>query len=72
MEGLLDCQITWETLGYKLLVSKLRKIWGLQGDFEATDLGLGFFLVKFEMQVNCSKVYMEGSWIIMDHCLTVR
>ncbi|KAI7988089.1 hypothetical protein LOK49_LG13G01235 [Camellia lanceoleosa] len=53
--------------GYKFLVSKLSKIWGLQGDFEATDLGLGFFLIKFEMRSDCSRVYTEGLWIIMDH-----
>ncbi|XP_028105264.1 uncharacterized protein LOC114304299, partial [Camellia sinensis] len=70
-----DCLIVrllGKTLGYKLLVSKLRKMWGLQGDFEATDLGLGFFLIKFEMMVDCSRVYTEGPWIIMDHYLTVR
>ncbi|KAL7166469.1 hypothetical protein ACSBR2_037192 [Camellia fascicularis] len=59
-------------LGYKFLVFKLKKAWGLHGDFEATDLGLGFFLIKFEMQADCSRVYTEGPWIIMDHYLTVR
>ncbi|KAI8012191.1 hypothetical protein LOK49_LG06G02302 [Camellia lanceoleosa] len=47
-------------------------MWGLQGDFEATDLGLGFFLIKFKMMFVCSRVCTEGPWIITDHYLTVR
>ncbi|KAI8031372.1 Uncharacterized protein LOK49_LG01G03785 [Camellia lanceoleosa] len=70
-----DCLIVrllGKTVGFKFLVNKLKKIWGLQGDFEATNLGLGFFLVKFEMLVDCNRVYTEGPWIIMDHYLTVH
>ncbi|KAL7163296.1 hypothetical protein ACSBR2_039400 [Camellia fascicularis] len=70
-----DCLIVrllGKMIGYKFLVSKLSKVWGLQWDFEATDLGLGFFLIKFEMRSDCSRVYIEGPWIIMDHYLTVR
>ncbi|KAL7202773.1 hypothetical protein ACSBR1_034273 [Camellia fascicularis] len=70
-----DCLIVrllGKTVGFKILVHRLKKLWGLQGDFEATDLGLGFFLIKFEMLADCNSVYTEGPWIIMDHYLTVR
>ncbi|KAI8003573.1 hypothetical protein LOK49_LG08G00787 [Camellia lanceoleosa] len=70
-----DCLIVrllGKTVGFKILVHRLKKLWGLQGDFEATNLGLGFFLIKFEMLANCNRVYTEGPWIIMDHYLTVR
>ncbi|CAL5415479.1 unnamed protein product [Camellia sinensis] len=70
-----DCLTIWllgKIVGFKFLVNKLKKIWGLQGDFEATDLGLGFLLVKFETITDCNRVYTEGPWIIMDHYLTIR
>ncbi|KAI7979483.1 hypothetical protein LOK49_Contig323G00003 [Camellia lanceoleosa] len=44
-------------IGYKLLISKLRKTWDLQGDFEAIDLGIGFFLIKFQMKDDCAKLW---------------
>ncbi|KAL7238851.1 hypothetical protein ACSBR2_004866 [Camellia fascicularis] len=70
-----DCLIVrllGKMVGFNFLVHRLKKLRGLQGDFEATDLGLGFFLIKFEMLANRNKVYTEGPWVIMDHYLTVR
>ncbi|KAI7988230.1 Uncharacterized protein LOK49_LG13G01141 [Camellia lanceoleosa] len=59
-------------VGYKLLMSKIRKIWDLQGDFEAIDLDSGFLLLKFQMKEDCSYVYTGGPWIVLDHYLTIR
>ncbi|XP_028111817.1 uncharacterized protein LOC114310107 [Camellia sinensis] len=70
-----DCFIVkplGKSIGYKLLTLKVRKIWDLQGDFEAIDLGLGFFLFKFQMNDDYTKVLSGGPWIILDHYLTVR
>ncbi|XP_028082423.1 uncharacterized protein LOC114283753 [Camellia sinensis] len=70
-----DCliiKLLGKTVGYKLLITKVRNIWDLQGDFEAIDLGLGYFLFKFQMREDCAKVYMGGPWIVLDHYLTVR
>ncbi|KAL7173820.1 hypothetical protein ACSBR2_033142 [Camellia fascicularis] len=52
-------------------MSKVRKIWDIQGDFEAIDLDSGFFLLKFQMKEDCSYVYTGGPWIVLDHYLTV-
>ena len=36
------------------------------------DLADGFYLVKFDMPEDYSKVYSRGPWIILNHYLTVR
>ncbi|CAL5336970.1 unnamed protein product [Camellia sinensis] len=38
-----------KSIGYKVFVTKMKKIWGLQADFEALDIGHGFFIVMFDM-----------------------
>ncbi|XP_028115903.1 uncharacterized protein LOC114313692 [Camellia sinensis] len=53
-------------------MAKIRKLWDLQGDFEAIDLDSGFFLIKFQMKKDCAYVYTGGPWIVLDHYLTVR
>ncbi|KAL7173822.1 hypothetical protein ACSBR2_033144 [Camellia fascicularis] len=52
-------------------MSKVRKIWDSQGDFEAIDLDSGFFFLKFQMKEDYSYVYTGGPWIVLDHYLTV-
>ncbi|KAL7263186.1 hypothetical protein ACSBR1_001375 [Camellia fascicularis] len=61
-----------KTIGYKLFMTKMTKISGLQADFEALDIGNGFFIVKFDMADDYTKVYTGGPWIVMDHYVTVR
>ncbi|KAL7225627.1 hypothetical protein ACSBR1_020899 [Camellia fascicularis] len=56
-----------KTIGYKLFMTKMTKIWGLQANFEALDIGNGFFIVKFDMADDYTKVYTGGPWIVMDH-----
>ncbi|KAI7998468.1 hypothetical protein LOK49_LG10G02005 [Camellia lanceoleosa] len=53
-------------------MAKMTKIWSLQADFEALDIGNGFFIVKFDMMDDYTKVYTGGHWIAMDHYMTVR
>ncbi|CAL5380125.1 unnamed protein product [Camellia sinensis] len=61
-----------KSIGYKLFMVKMTKIWGLQADFEALDIGNGFFIVKFDMVDDYMKVFIGGPWIVMDHYVTVR
>ncbi|KAL7245794.1 hypothetical protein ACSBR2_001014 [Camellia fascicularis] len=44
-----------KTIRYKLFMLKMSKIWGLQVDFEALDIGNGFFIVKFDMVEDYTK-----------------
>ncbi|XP_028077874.1 uncharacterized protein LOC114279793 [Camellia sinensis] len=55
-----------------MLCSRVKNIWGLQGEFNAIDLGTDYFLFKFSDQIDCTKVFTGGPWVIMDHYLTVR
>ncbi|KAL7173639.1 hypothetical protein ACSBR2_032988 [Camellia fascicularis] len=59
-------------VGYRLLLFKIKKLWDLQGDFEAIDLDAGFFLLKFQLKEDYTYVYTGGPWIVLDHYLTVR
>lgn len=61
-----------KSIGYKLFMVKMTKIWGLQADFEALDIGNGFFIVKFDMADDYNKVCTGEPWVIMDHYVTVR
>lgn len=36
------------------------------------DVGLGFYVIRFESKADYLRVYMGGPWIIQDHYLTVR
>ncbi|XP_028055105.1 uncharacterized protein LOC114259292 [Camellia sinensis] len=61
-----------KTIGYKLFMMKMTKLWGLQADFEALDIGNGLFLVKFDMADDYMKVFTGGPWIVIDHYVTIR
>ncbi|KAL7184074.1 hypothetical protein ACSBR2_026279 [Camellia fascicularis] len=65
-------RILGKNIGYKLFVNRMRKLWNPQADFETLDIGHGFFIVKFEMMEDYSKVYMGGPWVMMDRYVTVR
>lgn len=45
---------------------------GSRGFFTPVDLGLGFYLIRFESKSDYHKVYTGGPWIIQDHYLTIR
>lgn len=59
-------------IGYNLFVTRMRKLWNLQVDFETLDIGNGFFIVKFEMIEDYSKVFIGGPWVVLDRYVTVR
>ena len=40
--------------------------------FEALDIGLGYFIFKFDNPADHDKKFTRGPWSIMDHYLTVR
>ncbi|XP_028097010.1 uncharacterized protein LOC114296880 [Camellia sinensis] len=60
-----------KTIGYKLFMAKVKKIWGLQGNFEALVIKHGFFIVKFDMMEDYTKVFTSGPWVALDHYVTV-
>ena len=60
-----------KSIGYKLFATKMKKIWGLQADFAALDIGHVCFKVKFDMMKDYNRVYTCGPWVVMDHYVTV-
>ncbi|KAI7994531.1 hypothetical protein LOK49_LG11G02729 [Camellia lanceoleosa] len=71
-ENALIIKLLRKTIGYTMLCTRVKNIWGLQGEFNAIDLRYDFFLFKFSNQEDYTKVYTGCLWVIMDHYLTVR
>ncbi|KAI7999586.1 hypothetical protein LOK49_LG09G02354 [Camellia lanceoleosa] len=55
-----------------MLCTKVRKLWALQDEFNAIDLGNNYFLFKVSSQEDCARVFSGGLWVILDHYLTIR
>lgn len=61
-----------EKTGFKVLMDKIHKLWNLEGFITPMDVGLGFYIIKFESKSDYFRAYTGGPWIIQDHSLTVR
>ncbi|KAL7238170.1 hypothetical protein ACSBR2_004301 [Camellia fascicularis] len=61
-----------KNIGYTLFVNRMRKLWNLQAGFETLAIGNGFFIVKFEVMEDYSKVFTGGPWVVMDRYVIVR
>ena len=59
-------------MGFTAMREKLRNIWKLSANFDIMDVGNGYFMVKFDNQVDREKVIKEGPWMINDHYLAVK
>jgi hypothetical protein len=60
------------SVGYMFLVNKLKYLWKVTGNFSCVDLGLGFFLVRFDSRDGFEDVLKGGSWFIGEHFLSLR
>uniref|UniRef100_A0A5K1DET1 CCHC-type domain-containing protein n=1 Tax=Nymphaea colorata TaxID=210225 RepID=A0A5K1DET1_9MAGN len=61
-----------KVLGYKALSSRIKKLWVLQGNYRIVDLGMDYFLIKFEKMEDYKHVLDGGPWVVCGHYLTVR
>ncbi|XP_028067164.1 uncharacterized protein LOC114269971 [Camellia sinensis] len=61
-----------KNIGYNLFVNRMHKLWNLQAGFETLDIGNGFFIVKFEVMEDYSKVFTGGPWVVTDRYVTVQ
>lgn len=71
-KGCLTIKLLGRNMSFKTLMDKISNLWNLEGLFTPVDLGLGFYLIRFETKSDYHKVYTGGPWIIQDHYLTVR
>jgi hypothetical protein len=60
------------SVGYMFLVNELKALWRATNGFSCVDLGLGFFLVKFENHDDFEEVLRNGPWFIGEHFLSIR
>ena len=61
-----------QSVGYVFLVNKLENMWKSSGNFSCVDLGLGFFLIRFESKEGFEEVLKGGPWFIGEHFLLLR
>lgn len=59
-------------IGYRFLLGRLSKLWGLVGTFELIDLQNDFFLVCLHDPLDYERVLCDGPWMILDHYLTIQ
>ncbi|GLT25060.1 hypothetical protein SLA2020_002140 [Shorea laevis] len=59
-------------INYHLLRSRLSREWRTEGEFEVIDVGQGYYVVKFSIPKDCSKVLRGGPYKLFDHCLAVQ
>ncbi|KAI5391980.1 hypothetical protein KIW84_076686 [Lathyrus oleraceus] len=60
------------SIGYRALENRLQVMWAKWGFLNIIDLGQEFYLVTFTNQEDQALALLEGSWLILDHYLTVR
>jgi hypothetical protein len=60
------------SVGYMFLVNKLKSLWRMAGNFSCVDLGLGFFLVRFDSCDGFEHVLKAGPWFVGDYFLSLR
>lgn len=53
-------------------MDRIHRLWNLEGTIVPIDIGLGFYIIRFETKSDYNRVYTGGPWIIQDHYLTVR
>lgn len=61
-----------KSIGYNMMKDRLTRLWKLTAGFDIMDIGSGFYMVKFEEELDRSKVMDDGPWMIFDHYLTVQ
>jgi len=68
------CYPLCDSLTVKLLEKNiiLKKVWHLARGFELMDMGHGFFMVKFNQEMDRIKVMNDEPYMIFDHYLTFR
>ena len=59
-------------VGYVFLMNKLKNMWKVAGNFSCVDIGMSFFLIKFDSRSGFEEVLKGGLWFIGEHYLSLR
>ncbi|GAV77538.1 LOW QUALITY PROTEIN: DUF4283 domain-containing protein/zf-CCHC_4 domain-containing protein, partial [Cephalotus follicularis] len=60
-----------KSIGIKLMIDIVRRLWQPAGDFELLEQGHGYLLAKFDNANDCGAL-TGGPWLICGHCLLVH
>lgn len=61
-----------KSVGYNTMKDWLVRVWKPVAGFEIMDIGNDYYMVKFDEEVDRTKVVEGGPWMIFDHYLTVQ
>lgn len=70
-EVALVVKLLGKSIVYNVMKSRLTRLWRLTLGFDILDIGNNFYMVKFDTEMDRTKVMEEGPWMIFDHYLTV-
>ncbi|KAL4377977.1 hypothetical protein GQ457_02G032980 [Hibiscus cannabinus] len=59
-------------IGYTALLNRIQTLWNPCGEIAMIDLDNGYFLVRFALEEDVSKVLSGGPWLIYGNYLTVQ
>ncbi|CAN1317507.1 hypothetical protein LINPERPRIM_LOCUS30465 [Linum perenne] len=51
---------------------KLPQLWARKGLVKVSDVGFGFYIVKFETMVDFERAMFGGPWMINDHYVVIQ
>lgn len=71
-EESLVVKLLGKNLGYYAMKERLLRVWKPMAGFDIMAIGNSLFMVKFEEEVDRTKVINGGPWMIYDHYLTVQ
>lgn len=60
------------SIGYNALWNKIYALWKPKMRFQLMDIDNGYFLAKFEPEMDYSSVVAQGPWVVFGHYLTVQ
>ena len=61
-----------KSIVYNVMKSRLTRLWRLTLGFDILDIGNNFYMVKFDTEMDRTKVMEEGPWMIFDHYLSTK
>lgn len=56
-----------KAVSFYLLWDRLKMIWKSFGGFEIVDIGHSFYMLKFDLEVDMTKMMEGGLWKLFDH-----
>ncbi|KAI8543050.1 hypothetical protein RHMOL_Rhmol08G0188600 [Rhododendron molle] len=71
-KGCLIIKLLGKIIGFKSLMDRVHHLRNLEGTMVPVDVGIGYYIIRFETKSDYHRVNTGGPWIIQDHYLTVK